>query len=73
VPLDPTGRAVTAMPSCGLRIVESRHPMPISVFVRDAVRGGCSVVGPPDDPGFRLVREASWYARLAALARLPWR
>lgn len=58
--------------SCGLRIVEGRHRMPINVFVRDAVRGGCSVGDPPDNLGFRLVLDQPWYARLAAAARSLW-
>jgi hypothetical protein len=44
--------------------------MPVNVFVRDAIRGGCSVGNPPDNLGFRLVRDPPWHARPAAMAGL---
>lgn len=48
--------------SCGVRYVEGRHISPISVFVRDARGGGCSSGAPPDNLGFRLVREpGAWW------------
>jgi len=67
VTLDGTGQVANTLPSCGLRIVEGKHRMPVNVFVRDAIRGGCSVGNPPDNLGFRLVRDPPWYARLAAI------
>jgi formylglycine-generating enzyme required for sulfatase activity len=73
VTLDASGQVAGTLPSCGLRIVEGKHRMPINVFVRDAIRGGCSVGNPPDNLGFRLVRDPPWYARLAARVGLPWR
>jgi hypothetical protein len=39
-------------------------------FLRDARGGGCSVGTPPDNLGFRLVREdRSWFQRAAAQVR----
>lgn len=73
VTLDAAGRVASTVSSCGLRIVEGKHRMPINVFVRDAVRGGCSVGDPPDNLGFRLVRDPPWYARLAMILRFLWR
>src|SRR5665213_106557 len=72
VTLDVAGLVKGTIQSCGLRVVEGRHRMPINIFVRDAVRGGCSVGDPPDNLGFRLVLEQPWYARLAAVARSLW-
>ena len=37
----------------------------MSGFVRDARGGGGLVGARPDDLGFRLVRERSWYAPLS--------
>lgn len=42
--------------NCGLRVVEGRHRAYMIFFVRDAKGGGCSVGTPPDNLGFRLVR-----------------
>jgi len=72
VTLDAANLIKGTIQSCGLRVVEGRHRMPINVFVRDALRGGCSVGDPPDNLGFRLVLEQPWYARLIAAARLRW-
>ena len=41
----------------------------MSTFVRDGRSGGCSVGAPPDNLGFRLVKERPWYAPLLELAR----
>ena len=35
----------------------------MSAFVSDAIGGGCSVGVPPDNLGFRLVRETGWHER----------
>lgn len=62
--LDQNGQVLTVLPSCGVRYVEGRHRAQISTFVRDARAGGCSTGTPPDNLGFRLVRERSWPTRL---------
>ncbi|QQR36210.1 SUMF1/EgtB/PvdO family nonheme iron enzyme [Devosia oryziradicis] len=55
--LDPEGGIASVVESCGVHYLEGRHLTPMSVFVRDARGGGCSVGAPPDNLGFRLVRE----------------
>ncbi|MEO5806739.1 SUMF1/EgtB/PvdO family nonheme iron enzyme [Devosia sp.] len=52
----------TSIVSCGVRYLEGRHRSPMNVFVRDARGGGCSAGVPPENLGFRLVRQAPWYA-----------
>jgi len=44
---------------CGIMIASGRHRAPMSTFVRLPKGGGCSVGSPPDNLGFRLVREQS--------------
>lgn len=56
------GDGATSIASCGVRYLEGRHRSPMSVFVRDARGGGCSIGVPPDNLGFRLVKQAPWYA-----------
>lgn len=52
------GGAVTARNEiCGIYIVEGQHRAALTFFVRDPKSGGCSVGTPPDNIGFRLVRE----------------
>ena len=55
--LDAAGEVVSALASCGVRILEGRHRSGMSAFVRDGRGGACSVGAPPDNLGFRLVRE----------------
>jgi formylglycine-generating enzyme required for sulfatase activity len=43
--------------NCGVRVVEGRHRTYMTDFVRDAKSGGCAVGTPPDNLGFRLVRQ----------------
>jgi formylglycine-generating enzyme required for sulfatase activity len=43
--------------NCGVRVVEGRHRTFMVDFVRDPRAGGCSVGKPPDNLGFRLVRD----------------
>lgn len=56
--------------NCGVHVVEGRHRTYMSNFVRDAVSGGCAVGTPPDNLGFRLVREPRPLLSLAGLRRL---
>lgn len=51
------GVAIARTDNCGVRVVEGAHRTYISHFVRDARGGGCSVGAPPDNLGFRLVRD----------------
>lgn len=65
--LGPSGEQLRGLESCGVRFLEGRHRTPMSVFVRDAMGGGCSVGVPPDNLGFRLVRERSALESLLGL------
>jgi formylglycine-generating enzyme required for sulfatase activity len=65
--LDAAGAEVSRVESCGVRFLEGRHRTPMSTFIRDGRSGGCSVGAPPDNLGFRLVREPQWYERLLQL------
>ncbi|MEQ8297987.1 MAG: SUMF1/EgtB/PvdO family nonheme iron enzyme [Nitratireductor sp.] len=57
--------------NCGVHVAEGRHRTYMSDFVRDGKSGGCAVGAPPDNLGFRLVRDDTpgWFARLQALVR----
>lgn len=65
--LGPTGEALHHVESCGVKVLEGRHRTLMSDFVRDAKSGGCSTGTPPDNLGFRLVRD---HGPLAAV--LSW-
>ncbi|MBO6716698.1 MAG: SUMF1/EgtB/PvdO family nonheme iron enzyme [Rhizobiaceae bacterium] len=53
-----SGEAAHRIENCRVHIAEGRHRAYMSDFVRDGVSGGCAVGRPPDNLGFRLVREA---------------
>lgn len=46
--------------TCGIMIASGRHRSPMSGFVRNPKGGGCSVGAPPDNLGFRLVRDPTF-------------
>lgn len=69
VVLDDTGADLSRINSCGVHVVEGRHRSAMSNFIRDARSGGCTAGTPPDNLGFRLVRETGWGSWLAALAQ----
>ena len=73
VSLDAGGRTVSETTNCGIYVVEGQHRAMMTFFVRNPKSGGCSVGTPPDNLGFRLVREQSWRDRLPAFMsrRLP--
>lgn len=54
--------------NCGVHVLEGRHRAYMSNFVRDGKSGGCAVGTPPENLGFRLVREDD---PLPAIARIP--
>lgn len=58
--VDATGSILSHIESCGTRYLEGRHRTLLSGFVRDALGGGCSTGAPPDNLGFRLVRDPTW-------------
>jgi formylglycine-generating enzyme required for sulfatase activity len=43
--------------NCGVHVVEGFHRTYMSNFIRDGKSGGCAVGTPPDNLGFRLVRD----------------
>ena len=61
------GDVLSTLPSCGVRYVEGKHRTQMTAFIRDARAGGCSTGTPPDNLGFRLVRETNWLERALAL------
>ena len=71
VALDAAGRTMAETSNCGIYVVEGQHRAMTTLFVRNPKSGGCSVGTPPDNLGFRLVRETGWRDRLpAGLRRL---
>jgi formylglycine-generating enzyme required for sulfatase activity len=62
--LDAEMTVLSRVDSCGVRLLEGRHRAATSYFVRDARSGGCAVGAPPDNLGFRLVREPDWLGSL---------
>lgn len=65
--LDAAGRELSRLDSCGVRLLEGRHRTAMSYFIRDGRTGGCSVGAPPDNLGFRLVREPGLLEQLLRL------
>jgi formylglycine-generating enzyme required for sulfatase activity len=55
--LGPAGEPIGRVEACGVKVLEGRHRTRMSDFVRDAKSGGCSTGIPPDNLGFRLVRD----------------
>lgn len=53
----PDGDILSRVEACGVKEMEGRHRTRMSDFVRDAQSGGCSTGTPPDNLGFRLVRD----------------
>jgi formylglycine-generating enzyme required for sulfatase activity len=64
VNLDKAGKTRGEVESCGIYVVSGKHRAPLSSFIRDPKGGGCSVGTPPDNVGFRLLRDTRWYAPL---------
>lgn len=59
--LDARGKVVSRLDTCGVRVLQGQHRAYMTAFVRDAISGGCAVGTPPDNLGFRLVRDVPWY------------
>jgi len=55
--LDDAGEIVSNRPNCGVRVIEGQHRSYVTDFIRDARAGGCAAGLPPDNLGFRLVRQ----------------
>lgn len=69
VNLDKAGRVVNDASSCGIYVASGKHRAAMSSFVRNPKGGGCAVGVPPDNVGFRLVKDTRWYAPLLATLR----
>ncbi len=53
------GQPQSAVENCGVHVLEGRHRAYMSNFVRDGRSGGCAVGTPPENLGFRMVRDES--------------
>ncbi len=62
VNLDAYGKVANESVVCGVYVVNGKHRAAMSSFIRNPKSGGCSVGLPPDNLGFRLVRDGRWYA-----------
>ncbi|MDW9586029.1 SUMF1/EgtB/PvdO family nonheme iron enzyme [Sinorhizobium meliloti] len=69
VTLDRRGKVISDASSCGIYIATGRHRAALSSFVRNPKGGGCAVGAPPDNVGFRLVKDGRWYAPLLQTLR----
>jgi formylglycine-generating enzyme required for sulfatase activity len=69
VVLDRAGSVTSDASSCGIYIATGKHRAALSSFVRQPKGGGCAVGAPPDNVGFRLVKDTRWYAPLLATLR----
>ncbi|WP_052201791.1 SUMF1/EgtB/PvdO family nonheme iron enzyme [Ensifer sp. ZNC0028] len=56
------GEVLKEAPACGIFVVNGKHRASMSFFIRDPKSGGCAVGVPPDNLGFRLVRDGRWYS-----------
>lgn len=54
---DDGSEVASTVENCGVHVLEGRHRAYMSNFIRDGKSGGCAVGVPPDNLGFRLVRE----------------
>jgi formylglycine-generating enzyme required for sulfatase activity len=70
--LDAAGSIAASTQNCGARYLEGRHRTAMSTFIRDGVSGGCSIGVPPDNLGFRLVRDVNWAQRALAWIAAVW-
>jgi len=70
VHVDAAGAVLSETPACTIKVLDGQHRTPMSFFIRDARSGGCSVGIPPDNLGFRLVRQPAWHEKMLALLHL---
>lgn len=69
VNLDASGNVTSSVTSCGIPVASGKHRAALSGFVRNPKGGGCAVGVPPDNLGFRLIKDTRWYAPLVAKLR----
>ncbi len=66
---DASGALISSQNHCGVYIAQGKLRSYLSSFIRDPLSGGCAVGEPPENLGFRLVRDepkADWKSRLQA-------
>lgn len=56
--------------NCGVLVAQGKHRAYISSFIQDAKSGGCAAGVPPDNLGFRLVREKNRFSFSRWVSRL---
>lgn len=54
---------------CGIQFVSGQHRAAMVSFIRNPKGGACAVGAPPDNLGFRLVKDTRWYAPLLLALR----
>ena len=64
VTLGKDGEMLDTVASCGIPVASGKHRAAMSAFVKNPKSGGCAVGVPPDNLGFRLVKDTRWYAPL---------
>jgi formylglycine-generating enzyme required for sulfatase activity len=62
-------RVESAVESCGVHVVAGFHRTYMSNFIRDGKSGGCAIGLPPDNLGFRLIREPQGFLGFLAFGR----
>ena len=69
--IDAAGRLAESTTNCGVRVIGGQHRGYMSNFLRDGKSGGCAAgMAPPDNLGFRLVREPAPAIGVALLRRI---
>ena len=69
--VDAAGRLAESTTNCGVRAIGGQHRGYMSNFLRDGKSGGCAAgMAPPDNLGFRLVREPAPALGVALLRRI---
>jgi len=54
---------------CGVQFVAGRHRAAMVSFIRNPKGGACAVGAPPENLGFRLVKDTRWYVSLLRMVR----
>lgn len=69
IDLESSSGAANDTAPCGIYHSIGKHRAPMVFFVRNPKGGGCAVGTPPDNLGFRLVKDEGWRAQVASLLR----
>jgi formylglycine-generating enzyme required for sulfatase activity len=54
----------SSLDNCGVHVLEGRHRAYMSNFVSDGKSGGCAAGTPPDNLGFRMIRDHAGWANV---------